>query len=163
MNRQVYVKAEQIARLIVKGCKATQIAVEMGMSYPGLMRILHCPEYLKIEESVRAEQVGRLDARLIQRAALNDDVDDAVPEALGILLEEVKVKRNLRAALEVLDRDPRRQFAKGKAVEVTAPGAQAAGATTLTGDALGTAIKDAESTHDILVRVPQPTSKTAEA
>jgi len=33
MNRQVEIKAEQIARMIVKGIPATRVAVEMGMSY----------------------------------------------------------------------------------------------------------------------------------
>ena len=112
MQRQVYIKAEQIARMRVKGIPMTRIAIEMGMSYDGLVRITRDPEFLKIEESVRNFVTQKMDSRLEKRALMEDEVEDAVPEAMAVLLEQVRKKRDLRAALEVLDRDPQRQFAK---------------------------------------------------
>jgi hypothetical protein len=122
MNRQVYIKAEQIARMRVKGIPMTRICIEMGMSYDGLVRITRAPEFLQIEDMVRQQVTGKMDARLAQRAAMEDEVVDAVPEAMKVLLEEVKKKKNLRAALEVLDRDPQRQFAKGNSKPLTPAG-----------------------------------------
>ena len=43
MNRTVKLKAEQIARLVVAGCPLTRVAIEMGMSYDGLLRITKTP------------------------------------------------------------------------------------------------------------------------
>lgn len=152
MNRRVEIKAEQIARMVVKGWKGTQIAIEMGMSYDGLQRILRQPEYLAIEQRVRQEVLGRMDARLAKRAALEEEVEDCVPEAMRILIDQVTKKRDLKAALELLDREPRRQFSKGK------PGAQAdAGgvAPGLGNEALGAAIKDADLTHSLIQKKQQ--------
>lgn len=152
MNRRVEIKAEQIARLVVKGWKGTQIAIEMGMSYDGLQRILRQPEYLAIEQRVRQEVLGRMDARLAKRAAMEEEVEDTVPEAMRILIDQVTKKRDLKAALELLDRDPRRQFSKSK------PGAQpdASGvAPGLGSEALGAAIKDADLTHSLIQKKQQ--------
>jgi hypothetical protein len=113
VNRQVWIKAEQIARMVVKGIPYTRIAVEMGMSYDGLIRITRQPEYLRVEESVRAQVTGKMDARLAKRAEMEDQLEDAIPEAMKVLLDSVTKKRDLRAALELMDRDPQRQFAKG--------------------------------------------------
>ena len=115
MNRQVYIKAEQIARMRVKGIPMTRICIEMGMSYDGLVRITRDPTFLQIEDAVRQQVTGKMDARLAQRAQMEDEVEDAVPEAMKVLLENMRAKRDLKAALEVLDRDPQRQFAKGAA------------------------------------------------
>lgn len=99
--------------MVVKGIPLSRIAVEMGMSYDGLRRITMQPEYQKIEEAVRRQVTAKMDARLARRADMEDEVDDAVPEALQILLDGVRRKRDMRAALELLDRDPSRQFTKG--------------------------------------------------
>ena len=148
MNRQVEIKCEQIARMLVKGLSKTRIAVEMGMSYDGLIRITRCPEYLVIEEQVRNAVVGKMDARLAKRAAMETELEDHVPEAMKVLIENVCKKRDLRAALEVLDRDPKRQFAKGNSVQpVTANGVSASGLNT---DALTQAVKEADITHTLL-------------
>jgi hypothetical protein len=159
VRRQVTIKAEQIARMVVKGMPATKIAIELGMSYDGINRILRNPDYLYIEEQVRKGVVGKMDARLDRRAQMGEEIEDAVPEALGLLLEAVRKKRDLKAALEVLDRDPQRQFAKSK------PTQQAAATTPqvsgLPPDALSQAIQDADITHDILKN--QPATKPAEA
>jgi hypothetical protein len=156
MNRQVYIKCDQIARMIVKGMPKTRIALEMGMSYDGLVRITREPEYLKIEEDVRNVVVGKMDARLARRAEMNDDVEEAVPEAMKVLLDAVTKKRDLRAALEVLDRDPQRQFAKAKTVTLGPNGVGVTGG--LASDALASAVKDADLTHTILKNSPPPMS-----
>jgi hypothetical protein len=147
MQRRVTIKAEQIARMVVKGMKGTQIAIEMGMSYDGVTRILRNPDYLRIEEQVRNGVLGGMDARLDARAQMGVEVEEAVPEALGVLLEAVKKKRDLKAALELLDRDPQRQFAKAKPQAIAAP---TPGLGSLPSDALAQAIEDADLTHSIL-------------
>lgn len=109
--------------MIVKGIPLTRIAIEFGMSYDGLRRITVQPEYLKIEEEVRATMRQKMDQRLEQRAKMEEQVDDALPEAMQVLIDGVRKKKDLRAALELLDRDPSRQFAKGsnKLVQTAAP------------------------------------------
>lgn len=156
MNRQVEIKAEQIARMVVAGMRATRIAEQMQLSYAGLQRILQCQEYIDIETRVRKENIGKMDAALDARAQLKNDLDDAVPDALKVLIDQVKQKRDLRAALEVLDRDPKRTFAKGGQQIIQTPaGGQ------IPQSVLDTAVRDAEHTREILIRVPQ--GKPAEA
>jgi len=161
MNKQVEIKCDQIARMIVKGMPKTRIAIEMGMSYDGLQRITRCPEYLTIEEQVRASVTGQMDARLAKRAAMETEVEDHVPDAMKVLIDGVVKKRDLRAALELLDRDPKKQFAKGPhAVPVSANGVSASGLNT---DALAQAVKDADITHTLLQNTATPATKPAEA
>ena len=62
----------------------------MGMSYEGLIRITRCQEYLQIEERLRNAVVGKMDARLAKRAQMETEVEDAVPEALQVLLDNVR-------------------------------------------------------------------------
>lgn len=162
MNRRTIIKAEQIARMVVKGMPATKIAIELGMSYDGVQRILRNPDYLLIEEGVRKGTLSKMDARLEKRAEMGDEVEDAVPEALGILLENVRKKRDLKAALELLDRDPQRQFAKSKPAALPQAASQPS-LGSLPSDALDEAIKQADLTHNILKTNPQPTAKPAEA
>lgn len=161
MNRQVEIKCDQIARMVVKGMPKTRIAIEMGMSYDGLIRITRCPEYLQIEEQVRNAVVGKMDQRLAKRAAMDTDMEDHVPEAMKVLLEAVTKKRDLRAALEVLDRDPKKQFAKSRPDQAINPLAPGAG---IASDALASAVKDADLTHTLLKNAQTASdSKAAEA
>jgi len=155
VNRQVEIKCEQIARMVVKGLPKTKIAIEMGMSYDGILGITRNPDYLRIEESVRKGVVDRMDARLAKRASMDGEMEDMVPEALRVVLDQVIKKRDLRAALEVLDRDPRRQFAKStaRAAETLAPGAPV-----LTSDQLNKVVTDADITHQMLERQRQATA-----
>jgi hypothetical protein len=148
VNRQVYIKSEQIARMIVKGIPITRIAVEMGMSYDGLIRITRQPEYLQIEEAVRAQVTGKMDARLSKRAEMEEQVDDAVPEAMKVLLDGVLKKRDLKSALELLDRDPRRQFAKNNAKPVNQVTTQ------LPSDILDRTTQAADITREQITRLP---------
>lgn len=155
MNRQVEIKAEQIARMIVAGMRIVRIAEQMQLSYAGLQRILQCPEYLEIETRVRKENISQMDAALGARAQLRNDLEDAVPDALKVLLDQVKQKRDLRAALEVLDRDPSRTLVKSSQQVVSSQ------PTAIPQSVLDTAVREAEHTREILIRVPQ--AKPAEA
>ncbi len=166
MNRQVQIKCEQIARMIVKGWPKTRIAIEMGMSYDGLMGITRRPEYLEIEEEVRSGVVGKMDARLARRAAMrneiSEEVEDTVPDAMRVILESVTKKRDLRAALEVLDRDPKRQFAKASRPldDTTGAGPR----TGLESEALAQAVREADVTHKMVtapVAAAQPTQSSS--
>jgi len=158
MRRNVYIKAEQIARFIIGGTPLTQIALKMGMSYEGLRRIIATDEYQEIEHEVKSRVLGvmdaKLDARTDMRQKLSDEMeDDAVPEAFRILIDNVKKKKDLKAALEVLDRDPRRQFAKGAAAAAAAQSAvqqPQAARPQIDRAALSQAMSEADITHTLL-------------
>lgn len=162
MNRFVKIKAEQIARHVVNNVPLTKIALAMGMSYDGLLRITKTIEYQEIEADIRAQHLGQLDAKLAARVDLRqkaaDEMEDAVPEAMQVLLDGLRKKRDLKSALEVLDRDPKRQFAKGasaaKPAETVRP--------SIDSKVLAQAVKDADITHSILNKQVQST-KPAEA
>ena len=157
MNNQVLIKAKQIARMVIKGIPKTRIAIEMGMSYDGIMRITRCEEYKAIEFEVLNEKVlDKMDARLEKRAQMEDQVEDTVPEALQVLLDHVKQKRDLKAALEVLDRDPKRQFTKASR-NAPPPDPQQAAADN---GVLSAAVKEADITHNM---VTTQQAKPAEA
>jgi len=155
MNRQVEIKAEQIARMVVAGMKHTKIAEQMNLSYSGLKRILECQDYKDIETKVRQTVVTNMDAQLAQRAQMRNELEDAVPDALKVLLDQVRTKRDLRAALEVLDRDPSRTLSKQTKVELNPQQTQ------MPQSILDNTIKEAEKTRDMLIRVPQ--QKVAQA
>lgn len=159
MNRQVFLKAQQIARLTVSGVPASRIAVEMGMSYDGVLRILKTEEYKQVEEEVQRDVLGKMDAKLAQRADMRmkmaDEMEDeAVPEAWKVVIENLRKRRDLKTALEILDRDPQRQFARGAAnAGQTYNGSQKPQAPSrppIDSTALSQAIHDADITHDIL-------------
>jgi hypothetical protein len=154
MGSNVRIKAEQIARLVVQGVPKSRIAIEMGMSYDGLIRITKTDEYLMIEQDVQSRMLGQMDAKLAQRADLRKNMademeDDAVPEAWKIVLDNLRKKRDLKTALEILDRDPKRQFAKGaagatqqKEPEVVRP--------TIDRNVLSQAMAEADVTHSLI-------------
>lgn len=164
MNRNVKLKAEQIARYVVGGCPLTRVALEMGMSYDGLLRITRTQEYLDIEDEVRRNVLGAMDAKLAARADLRQKMademeDDAVPEAFKIVLDNLRKKRDLKTALEVLDRDPRRQFARtnqnADAAGKTASAPAAVQRPPIDSTALAEAIKEADITHTLIERTKQ--------
>ena len=157
MNRQVEIKAEQIARMVVAGMKHTRIAEQMNLSYSGLKRILECSDYLEIENRVRKTVVTQMDAKLAQRAQMQNDLEDAVPDALKVLVDQVRVKKDLRAALEILDRDPSRTLTKSNGVKLD-PNAQPQ---SMPQAIMDNTLKEAEKTRDMLIRVPQ--QKVAQA
>jgi hypothetical protein len=134
--------------MVVKGISYTRIAVEMGMSYDGLIRITRQPEYLRVEESVRAQVTGKMDARLAKRAEMEDQLEDAIPEAMKVLLDSVTKKRDLRAALELMDRDPQRQFAKGNTQRAVQP------SLSLPQDILQSTVAAADAARDQITRLP---------
>src|SRR5262249_6275119 len=75
------------------------------------------PEYQTIEERVAKSTIDYMDERLKerinQRIKLGEEMEDAVGEAVKVLLDALRKKKDFRAALEVLDRDPKHMFAKG--------------------------------------------------
>lgn len=155
MNRQVEIKCEQIARMVVAGLKATRIAEQINMSYGGLQRILACPEYRVIEAKVRTGVIGKMDSVLDRRAQLQQEVEDAVPEACKVLLEHVTKKRDLRAALELLDRDPQRTLTKSTRTEQSMP------ATQMPQSVIDRAVVDIKRTNDVMFAVPLATPAEA--
>lgn len=156
MTKQVYIKAEQIARMIVKGWSKSKIAVQMGMSYDGLVRITRDPAYIQIEQAVRNQVTGKMDQVLDKRASMSDEIEDAVPDALRVLLDQVRHKHDLRAACEVLDRDPKRQFAKNPNAR-----AQANNPDTLPPDLASAAKKADEVMNQVLRTASKPVNTSS--
>lgn len=160
-NSDVLKKAEQISRMLWQGFKRTQIAQMMGMSYEGLLRITKTEEYREIDERVRQEVLGKMDATLARRTdvsevrqELADEMEDAIPEAWQVLMANLRHKRDLKAALEILDRDPQHQFAKSTA-RPCGPPTQQIGigvAVQIDSQALAHAIEEADKTHRLIDR-----------
>lgn len=145
MRSGAEIKAEQIARMVVKGISKVRIAEELGMTYQGLVQLTMSPEYKTIEDSVRCAIIRKMDARLEKRAQMQEEVEDAVPEALQVLLDHVREKRDLRAALELLDRDPQHVFTKAsRSTAIDSQGPQ------LSAEALASAVKEANWTHKLV-------------
>lgn len=166
MNRSVKLKAEQIARLRVQGVPGTRIAIELGMSYDGLMRIVKTEEYQQIEQEVQGVLLGQMDATLSKRADMRKKMademeDDAVPEAWKVVLETMRKRRDLKTALEILDRDPKRQFAKGASNAAAQAAAGPPARQPLDSKVLTQAMSDADITHDLLEKTK--TTKVAQA
>lgn len=121
MQSRVRMKIEQIARLRVAGIKDGRIAEMLGMSPPGLARILALQEYKAAEDAVLSGTITKMDEALAGKA---DEIRKmyavGVPAAMRALLDAVTQRRDLRcavtAATEMLDRDPDRTFQKQKDV-----------------------------------------------
>lgn len=159
-------KAEQIARMLWQGYGRMRTARMMGMSYEGLLRITKLPEFLDIDAQIRQQVLGAQDAALAKRAdvsqvrdELNNEMEDAVPEAWRVLMQNLKHKRDLRAALEILDRDPQHQFAKSTRPQQ--PATVGSVQVTIDSKALVQAVRDADKTHQMIERAS--TVKPAEA
>ena len=163
MRSAVLLKAEQIARMRVQGVPATKIALEMGMSYEGLVRILRTDEYLQIEADVSGRLLSKMDARLAQRADMRqqvqEEVEDAVPEAMRLVINNLRKKQDLKSALEILERDPKRQFARGAAGQPQGTQATAAQPVRPPIDrgVLQNAMADADLTHEQLDKITAST------
>jgi hypothetical protein len=96
----------------------------------------------------------------VKRQDLAEEVEEVVPEAMKVLIEGVMKKRDMKAALEVLDRDPRRQFAKASHPTVNP---LQAGTPVLEASTLASAVTDADITHQILEKQRIAPVKPAEA
>jgi len=118
MNRQNEMNAELIAQLVVAGVERPKVARSLDMTYPTLDRIMSTPEYQAIEDRVAGRTKKKMeelaDERLKTRLGLKVEVEDAVAAAIDVLLRKLRKndKDQLRAALEILDRDPLHQFTK---------------------------------------------------
>jgi hypothetical protein len=149
MDNDVKFKAELIARLHLADLTKREIAKQMEMTYAGIDRIMRTDEYKTIEQQIKAGMIEKLDGRLEKRMALKREVEDAVPEAIRVLLDHLRTKRDLKAALEILDRDPHHILGK-----VSRPTLQQASNPHISSEAMAKAVKDAELTHKLMQAAP---------
>jgi len=151
MNRQNDMTAELVAQLVVAGVARPKIARALDMTYVALDRIMTTPEYQAIEDRIAARTKKKMeeltDERLKQRLGLKDEVEDAVAEAIDVLLCKLrkKDKDQLRAALEILDRDPLHDFTKASR-QVDNRGKTPS----LSPEAFSNAVKEASVTHKMI-------------
>jgi hypothetical protein len=163
MTPKVQGKIEEIARMRVAKKTNSAIAAAMCMSYGGLSRILATPEYQAYEDAIREENNLALDVRLEKRRELMIKVEDAVPDALQVMLNSIKQTRDLRmqfaAAKEILDRDPGRTIPKQVASQAT-PTAQPTAP--LPSPVLEKLVNESTKVNGILDRqqVPAPTAQS---
>jgi hypothetical protein len=117
-NNNIRAKIEQIAVMRVAGSKLHEIASTLGMSVPGVARILGLDEYRAVEAAKLQDLKAKLSPVLDNKAKKVREMyetQDLVPEALKGIVEVAKqamAKNDLKAALaankEILDRDPQR-------------------------------------------------------
>jgi hypothetical protein len=149
-SKAVVEKAEEIARQLLKGRSPQSTARQMGMSYEALVRITATAEYQEIEAGV-AKTLGEKAIKVGPRTRIQEEMEELIPQAFRVLQEKLE-KRDLKAALEILDRDPERQLAKGR------DGGQPAAPTStgvkvhIDSKALAQAVKDANETYELVER-----------
>lgn len=117
MQSRTYIKLVQIARLRCMGWKDDVICNHLGLSRSGLSQITSRPEYKDVENSVLEGKVSKMDELLAGQVEEQKRVMEvAVPMALRALVDNVAQRKDLRACMkaaeEILDRDPKRTFAK---------------------------------------------------
>lgn len=116
-SSRLLLKMEQIARFRVAGAKDVAIARQLNLTNSGLQRILRTIDYLEIQQNVLGCQLDKMDVVLNENVGLmRKTFDTAVPAALRFMVEQVKQKRDLRAAMKaaenILDRDPEGRYVK---------------------------------------------------
>lgn len=141
-------KAVEIARLLRQGYGIPQTAKMMRLTYHGLLRITKTVEYKMIaQEEAEAASKSldhiRADIRSI-REELNEEMENAVPEAWCVLIDNLRQRKDLRAALEILDRDPQKQFSKSGSLT------QVGVSVNIDSQALAQAIHEADRTHQLI-------------
>lgn len=118
MKATILYKLNQIARLrLFSGMKDGSVATLVGLSTSGLSRIIALPEYQEIERQLLDGGITKLDEAVAEKhEEMKKLFAPAVPAAMRTLVEVVTQRRDLRAAvaasIEVLDRDPDRNFTK---------------------------------------------------
>lgn len=123
MKATILYKLHQIARLrLFSGMKDHAVATLVGLSSSGLSRIIALPEYQEVEQRLLEGGIDKLDEALAgKQEEMRKVFAPAVPAAMQTLLEAVKQRKDLRtavaAAVEVLDRDPDKTFAKASKAE----------------------------------------------
>ena len=121
---RVFIKIEQIARMRIAGIKDVRICDLLNISQGGLSRILNLPEYKDHEAAILQGHLTQMDSALAGRTKeMHQAFECAVPAAMRTLVEAVTQRRDLRAAIdasrEILDRDPKRTFAKASRQDVS--------------------------------------------
>ncbi len=118
MKATILYKLNQIARLrLFSGMKDGSVATLVGLTQSGLSRIIALPEYQEIERQLLEGGITKLDEAVAEKhEEMKKLFAPAVPAAMRTLIEVVTQRRDLRAAvaasIEVLDRDPDRNFTK---------------------------------------------------
>lgn len=97
------------------GVKDAQVCQFLNISQGGLSRIVALQEYKDIEAAILNGYITKVDEALAGKVELmRAHFSVAVPAAMQTLVEAVKQRRDLRAAIaaskEILDRDPDRTF-----------------------------------------------------
>lgn len=112
-------KIEHIARLRVNrpDLKDGEISVMVDVLQPRLSVIYSMPEYLETERIERRMLADKLDASQSDNVAIMQEAwKNKIPVAMNAIFEAAAQSKDLRvrmdAAKELLDRDPRRLFAK---------------------------------------------------
>jgi len=148
MNRQNEMTAELIAQLVLAGIKPPKIAHALGLRHIQLASIMDTAEYEAVEQRITNHSIQKMqdiaDARLERGLALKEEVEDAVGEAIQLLLKKLRKDEDLKAALEILDRDPRHQFAKASRQDPRE------NAPSISAEAFSNAIKEAGITHKMI-------------
>jgi hypothetical protein len=146
-SKAVVAKAEEIARQLLKGRSPQSTARQMGMSYEALIRITATAEYQEIEAGV-AKTLGDKAVKAGPRSRIQEEMEELIPQAFRVLQEKLE-KRDLKAALEILDRDPERQLAKGRDGSQPAP-VSGGVKVHIDSKALAQAVKEANQTYELI-------------
>lgn len=152
LDRKSEMRAELIAQMVCAGIEKVQITKDLCITRKRLEFLMATPEYqaieLRISDASKRKMQELADQRLQQRLALRTEVEDAVDKAIRVLLKKLNEsdgKEQLRAALEILDRDPRHDFTK--ASRQTEKGNSPP---PISPEALSNAVKEAGVTHNII-------------
>jgi hypothetical protein len=109
---KVRIKLEQIARLRVVGAISDgRIAELLGLSRPGLSRILALPEYKDAEECILTGTLTKMDEAMAGKVEeIRNALRPGVPAAVRALLDAVTQRRDTRASIvaakEIIALDP---------------------------------------------------------
>jgi hypothetical protein len=155
MKVRTQIKLEQIARMRIAGIKDVRIAQILGLSTPGLARILTTPEYIDLEASLLEGHLSQMDEALAGRVKEMKQVYAVgVPAAIRTMLEGVTQRRDLKAALfaakEILDRDPERTFVKAGDAKAASPNGVVVGSGSFDPASLQNTVTEADKVVDSL-------------
>ena len=169
MMKETRKRAETLARLLWFGYGPERAAKMMGVHYTTVHRLTQRPEYPQIEEDIGEELMGKAGLHLKHRSdatkmreKLNQAMEEAIPKAFGILMKELDDKPSRGIACEVLDRDPKRQFAKGSS-GTHQPTPQVGVQVNIDSQALASAIHEADKTHEMMEKSMKLYLKAGEA
>jgi hypothetical protein len=117
LHAQTKIRIEQIARMRISGIRDQKICDLLGINPPVLKFICQKPEYKETEEALLLGHLTQMDEAIAGKVdELRQGIRCAVPAALRCLVDAVNQRRDLptalRAAGEILDRDPDKSLSK---------------------------------------------------